>query len=313
MNSVIITWMTFASVTLLAVAVVVWAHEGVLGYRSRLHARLRASAEQWTTSGSGSLFNDRQSSGGDSEQSWLGRWVEYYEQSYLPLSTERFCGAALASSAFLAVAAWLVIGTWWTVPPAFVAGLAMSAAVVVSKRRARIRTLLGQLPKALDVVGRAVHAGQTIPAAFQIVADDMEPPISDEFRRCYEQQHLGVSFESALRNLARRTPLMELRILIVALLVQSRSGGNLAVLLRDLSALVQKRLNLEQRVRALTGEGRMQAAVLIVLPTAAFVLLYFLAPKYIAVLLDRPWLIGGALAAQGLGALWIRRCIRIEY
>jgi tight adherence protein B len=176
-----------------------------------------------------------------------------------------------------------------------------------------MRKLLVQLPQALDVVGRAIQAGKTIPAAFQIVADDLQPPIADEFRRCYEQQHLGISFDSSLRGLAERSPLMEMRIFIVALLVQAKSGGNLVELVRDISGVVKNRLKLEQRVKALTGEGRMQAAVLIVLPTAALGLLWILAPDYIAVLLEYPSLIVAALAAQAVGAVWIRRCIQIEY
>jgi tight adherence protein B len=313
MNATMITWMTFAGVTLLATVVIAWAHEGALGYRSRLYARMRTSLGSGASIGHGSLFNDRKSVPGCADRSLRGRSAQLYEQSYIALSCERYCAAVAAASACLGLAAWFFTNVWWTAPLVVAAGVAAGAAYVVSRRAARMRQLLLQLPKALDVIGRAIQAGQTVPAAFQIVADDLDSPIADEFRRCYEEQHLGVSFESALRNLAQRTALMELRILIVALLVQSRSGGNLVALLRDLSGLVQKRLKLEQRVRALTGEGRMQAVVLIVLPTAAFGLLYFLAPDYIAVLLDRPSLIVASLTAQGLGAIWIRRCIRIEY
>ncbi|MGC3966603.1 MAG: type II secretion system F family protein [Pirellulales bacterium] len=117
----------------------------------------------------------------------------------------------------------------------------------------------------------------------------------------------------ALRGLARRTGIMELRILVVALLVQSRSGGNLVELLSNLSAVVQKRLRLEQRLRALTSEGRMQAAVLTVLPALAFGALYVLAPDYLSTLLQHPSLIVAAVVAQILGTIWIRLCIRVNY
>ena len=59
-----------------------------------------------------------------------------------------------------------------------------------------------QLPEVFDVIGRGVRAGQTVPAAFQTVADEFDPPISDEFRHCYEQQNLGMSYDAALRDLA---------------------------------------------------------------------------------------------------------------
>ena len=170
-----------------------------------------------------------------------------------------------------------------------------------------------QLPEAFDAISRAVRAGQTTTSAFQIVADDFEAPLAEEFRRCYDEQSLGIARETALRNLAARTGIMELRIFVVALLMQSRSGGDLTELLSNLSMLVRKRVKLQQRVMALTGEGRVQATVLIVLPTAAFAGLHFLSPNYIACLLDRPWLVATALAAQAAGALWIRRIVNVAF
>src|SRR6185503_11619850 len=119
----------------------------------------------------------------------------------------------------------------------------------------------------------------------------------------YEQQNLGIPHDTALRELARRTGIMELRILVVGLLVQSRSGGNLAELLANLSLLARKRLKLQQKVKALTGEGRMQAAVLLVLPLVSFASLLVLAPDYVSILFRHPALLVGALVAQVIGAI----------
>jgi tight adherence protein B len=106
--------------------------------------------------------------------------------------------------------------------------------------------------------------------------------------------------------------MMELRILVVALLVQSRSGGNLTTLLANLSAMVRKRLKMQQRMRSLTGEGRMQAAILVVLPVLAFVALLIVAPDYAASLLARPWLLAVTGLGELIGAIWIRQIVRFE-
>src|SRR5262249_17945198 len=135
----------------------------------------------------------------------------------------------------------------------------------------------------------------------------------EEFALCYEQQNLGVSRESALRKLAARTGVMELQIFVVALLVQAKSGGDLVELLDGLAAMIRKRLKLKDRVRALTGEGRMQAPVLLVLPMAAVVGMVVLSPDYAKSLLDRPWLLAGTAVAQIAGAVWVRRIVHFEY
>ncbi len=163
------------------------------------------------------------------------------------------------------------------------------------------------------MISRAVRAGQTVPAALKIIAEDFQPPVAEEFALCYEQQNLGMSRESALRKLAERSGIMELEIFVVALLVQAKSGGDLVELLDNLAGMIQKRLKLKDRVRALTGEGRMQALVLLVLPIAGMFGILFLSPDYAKALVDRPWLLVATAAAQIVGALWVRRIVNFEY
>jgi tight adherence protein B len=106
---------------------------------------------------------------------------------------------------------------------------------------------------------------------------------------------------------------MELQIFVVALLVQARSGGNLVELLDNLSLTVRKRLKLSARVRALTGEGRMQARVLIVLPIASLIGLLILSPEYASSVLQWPSLLAATAVAQAVGAFWIRRIVNFQY
>jgi tight adherence protein B len=169
------------------------------------------------------------------------------------------------------------------------------------------------MPEAFDVISRAIRAGQTVPAAMQIIANDFDSPISDEFLCCYEQQNLGMSMEGALRNLARRTGVMELRIFVVALLVQNRGGGNLVEILNTLSDMTRKRLRLQAKVLALTGEGRMQANVLMVLPVVAFLGLLILAPAYASGLLRYPRVLVLTAFSQFLGCVWIRRIVNFDF
>jgi tight adherence protein B len=244
---------------------------------------------------------------------WNEMLAGYVEQSGLRIRPKRLIAFCLGLGALLAVLAALVSQRWWIAPIAFAPSSLLPLAYVRFRRAARMRRLALQLPQAFDVIGRAVRAGQTIPSAFQIVGDELDPPLADEFLYCYEQQNLGMPHDAALRGLAQRTGIIELRILAVALLVQSRTGGNLVELLSNLSKMVTKRIKMQQRVKTLTSEGRMQATVLMVLPALAFVGLLVLSPAYGATLLDYPWLLGGTVAAQCAGAIWIRRCVSFEY
>ena len=238
------------------------------------------------------------------------RLDQLIEQSATTLTLRQCVALSVAMAAGLALpAAWLAP---LAIPIAAGVGFALLPMALYVKRFSRQKKLSQQLPEAFQMISRSVSAGQTVPTALRIIADDFDEPISEEFALCYEQQNLGISRETSLRKLAQRTGIMELQLFVVALLVQERSGGDLVGLLDNLAAMIRKRLKLQNRIRALTGEGRMQALVLIILPIAALAAMLVLSPEYAQSLLDRPWLLGVAAGAQTLGALWIRRIVNFE-
>jgi len=81
------------------------------------------------------------------------------------------------------------------------------------------------------------------------VADEFSPPIADEFGFCYDQQNLGLSPEASMRDLARRTGLLELKIFVLAVMVHRQTGGNLSELLEKLATVIRHRYRIRGRSR----------------------------------------------------------------
>lgn len=309
--------LAFTSATVLVWGIAWWVNEVFLKYRASLNERLDSISGK-TADGMAvsSLFREGIAlsiPSADASPGLMVRWADWIERSGVRITPLGMVKVSFVLAFTLGVLTLGCTRLWWPAAIALICGAVAPFIWVGIKRRRRFRQLCRQLSEAFDVMSRAVRAGQTIPAAFQTIADDFDPPISLEFRQCYEEQNLGMPYETALRNLARRTGVMELQILVVALLVHGRCGGNLVELLRTLSTMVRKRRLLEGKIKALTSEGRMQAIVLMVLPLVAFVVIWFIAPNYLSALLNRPWLLMGTVGAQALGALWIRRVVQINF
>lgn len=235
------------------------------------------------------------------------------ERAGLNVAIERFILLAGVAGLMGGITAYFLCPFPLMTVPAALFAFVVPFFYVEYKRRTRIQCLCRQLPEAFDQLKRAVKSGQTIAGAMQVVAADMPAPLSEEFSICCKQQQLGLSTHAALHDLARRTGVMELQIFSVAMLVQRDSGGNCIELLNNLAEMVRGRLNLVARVKALTGEGRMQAMVLTVLPIAAFAAIMTLDPEYGKPLLERPQLLIAIATAQILGMLWIRKIVNVEY
>lgn len=194
-----------------------------------------------------------------------------------------------------------------------IAGGLLPVLILHVRRHVRNRQLAKQLPNVFRMISRSVRAGRTIPGALKTISEEFPSPVSDEFGMCCEQQNLGMSYQAALRKLAERTAIMEMQIFVVALLVQSKYGGDLVEMLENLALSNQKRFKLKDRVRTLTGEGRMQAAVLFVLPILALIGILLIAPDYSAALLDHPSILAATGVAQLIAAVWIHRIVNFEY
>ena len=162
-------------------------------------------------------------------------------------------------------------------------------------------------------MARILRAGQSMAQAMLAVASELALPISEEFAYCSEQQNLGLAAEISMRDLARRTGLVEMNIFVVAVLVQRQVGGNLSEILEKLAIIVRQRYRTRGTIRTLTAEGRMQASILTALPPLLLIAMLIVNHDYAMILIHQPYLIGGMLFFMVLGGLWIRKIVNFDF
>lgn len=192
---------------------------------------------------------------------------------------------------------------------------AMPLLFISWKRKRRVNAFGRQLPDALELISRALRAGHSLAAGFNLVGDEMADPIASEFARCYEEQNLGVPIEEALEGMTRRVPNLDLRFFATAVILQRQTGGDLAEILDKIGHLVRERFKIWGQIQALTGEGRMSGVVLLGLPPVLFLVMFRVNPDYVMLLFTDPIgkvLMTGAVISQLLGAFVIKKIITIK-
>jgi tight adherence protein B len=156
------------------------------------------------------------------------------------------------------------------------------------RKRRRIKQFEQQLPDALDMIARALKAGHAFNGGLQMVVMEFTDPARIEFRKTLDEINFGVSYEDALRNMTERVDCTDLKFFVLSVIIQRQSGGNLAEILEKISSLIRERFKLFGKVRALTGEARISAFILTILPFAIAGCIFLLNPAYIEVLLREP-------------------------
>jgi tight adherence protein B len=313
----LLSLLTFLAVACVIIGVYSLAADLYLRDKEKIRERLDDEfLQQQRTHIKGSvLFGDLSAAAaasGTPTPSLRQRLEELIEQSALEVTVKQLAlgslGAACVTALLLAIVrqGFLV---------ALIGGLLASGLpflYVELKRRARQAKILAQLPDAFDLMAQSLIAGQSVPQAMHAVAEGFQPPLAVEFSYCFEQQNLGLSAAVALRDLARRSGLLELKIFAMSLVVQQETGGNLAGLLAKLANVVRERSRVRGKMKSLTAEGRLQALVLLALPPLMLVTLFLLDRPYIQLLLDQPKLIGLAALSMGAGMLWIRKIVDLD-
>lgn len=237
------------------------------------------------------------------------------EQSGLTWTVSRFLaysalcfliGLCIGWALHLPVLLWLVLA---------VVSVFVPMALVLRQRRKRMQRIEEQLPDALDLIGRALRAGHAFPSALKMVGEEMSDPIASEFRTAFDEVNYGISMQVALSNLAARVPNMDLRYFVIAVLIQRETGGNLAELLENISAIIRDRLKLLGKVRVLSAEGRLSAWILGLLPFVTAGVIHLVNPGFLRVLWTDPVglkLLGAAMVMILVGVVWMRKIIHIH-
>jgi tight adherence protein B len=172
-----------------------------------------------------------------------------------------------------------------------------------------------QFPEAIDLMARALRAGHAFTTALGMAAEEVAEPAGREFRLVHDRQNFGMALGDALRDMARRVPLIDARFFVTAVLTQREAGGNLAEVLDNLAALMRERFKVKRQVRAISAHGRITGWVLTFLAPSIAAILIVIAPAHMAVMVeDRIGIemIVGALVLQVIGVITIRRIIDIE-
>ena len=115
-------------------------------------------------------------------------------------------------------------------------------------RSARIQR---ELPDAIDLLTISVESGLGFDAALQQVAYNTEGPLADEFSRVLREMQIGSSRSEALRALAERSNLSELRSFVSSMVQADAFGIPIANVLRVQSSemRVKRRQRAEEKAQ----------------------------------------------------------------
>jgi tight adherence protein B len=244
------------------------------------------------------------------------RILEFLEQAGLKWSPARLVHLCLVCLIAGFAAAWLLL----PLPHIFAVavGLLAGAGPVIYvwyQRKSRLRRFEELFPETLEFISRSMRAGHAFSVSLEMIHREFQEPISGEFRRAFEEHNLGLPIEVALQKLSKRVPSLDVHFFVSAVLLQKRTGGNLAEILDKLAYVIRERFKLRGRIRAVSAHGKMTATALSCIPIAVAILMFYTNPSYVEFFFKDDvgnMMLGGAVGLQLIGYGIMKKIVNIE-
>lgn len=196
---------------------------------------------------------------------------------------------------------------------ASVAALGIALVIAQQRRLAQFET---QFPSALDLLARAVRAGESLEQSLTLVGDASIGPVGIEMRRCSKQLEMGLPLSACMRGLTQRIRLMDVRIFGNAVAVHREAGGDLPLTLDRLAAVIRDRQRYQAQLKGVTAAGRLSSILILILGPLLFLFLFFGHPEYGQKLLTDTmgqYMLGIAVVLQVIGVIWVTKLLKSDY
>lgn len=180
----------------------------------------------------------------------------------------------------------------------------------------RLQLIDRQLSDGLILISNSLRSGLSFAQAVEVIAQQGQVPLAEEFQTVTQELKLGVSMEAALNNLSERLKKSkEMRIAMTAINIARETGGNMSEALTTLSETMRKRNEMQGKIDALTAQGKLSGLITALLPFVMSFFIYLIAPDLMGPMFttyEGYAIIAVVLMMIGIGGLIIKKIVTID-
>jgi tight adherence protein B len=215
-------------------------------------------------------------------QGFAERIARDLSQANLPLTVPEYLLLRAAVPLLLALIGLFVWRTVYVLPAALALGFVAPIFWMRMRRKRRNRDFNEQLSETLTMLSGSLRGGFSLVQSLANAAKESQEPTKSELRRVTQEIQLGLSLSQALENVVKRVESDDLDLVVTAIKIHSRVGGNLTTILENISTTIRERTKLRREIRVITSMTRLSSYVIGLLPFALGAIIFSINPQYMA-------------------------------
>jgi len=194
------------------------------------------------------------------------QWTTAFNRQFLKVKVQYLVGAPVVVFAFAGLMTGSFIAFLFLTGFGLMIGLKAPMTILGIMKARRGRKIDAQLIDALILLSNSLKSGMDIVQGFEMVGQDLQPPISEEFLLVVKNYQLGTSFERALEGMEERVESRLLSYMIKAIVIQRQVGGNLTKIFERIVENIREEAKVEEKTKALTAQQKIQSIVVGIMP-----------------------------------------------
>jgi len=172
-----------------------------------------------------------------------------------------------------------------------------------------------KFPDAIELLVRGLRSGLPISETIQVVGNELDGPVGEEFRTVADKMKIGRTMDAALQDTADRMGTPEFQFFCITIAIQRETGGNLSETLANLATVLRMRGQMKLKIKAMSSESKASAYIVGSLPFIVFGMIWMINGSYMQnFFADQRLMVagGGGLLWMGIGAFIMAKMVNFE-
>lgn len=145
------------------------------------------------------------------------------------------------------------------------------------KRRKKISE---DLLKAIIIMNNSFKSGMSIMQAIEIVKNELDGAIGDEFKKIYLDMSYGLTIETVFDRFYKRVKLDDAKFISTSLTLLNKTGGNIVKVFKSIEREFFDKKKLNDELKTATASSVFVYKLLLVIPFIVCFLIFVLNPNY---------------------------------
>lgn len=145
------------------------------------------------------------------------------------------------------------------------------------KRRKQIKE---DLLKSITIMNNSFKSGMSIMQAIEIVKNELDGAIGDEFKKIYLDLSYGLTIEVVFNRFYERVKLEDVKFITTSLTLLNKTGGNIVKVFKSIEKEFFDKKKLDDELKTVTASSIFVYRFLLVIPFIICILIFILNPSY---------------------------------